>query len=93
MMGWQRPKITATCCELCTPHIIANINTGRPTAGASSAACQYHLRSTMQAAICSEGSIVAAASVSPTDSLHFCCILHEWESEREIGAAAMIGPP
>eukprot|EP00956_Cyclotella_meneghiniana_P002382 scaffold2679_cov85-Cyclotella_meneghiniana.AAC.4 len=42
MMGWQHPKIsiTMTCCELCTPHNI--VDTGRPTAGASSAACKYH---------------------------------------------------
>ena len=45
MMGWHDPKITLTmtCCELCTSHNI--VNTGPPTAGASSAACKYNLRS------------------------------------------------
>eukprot|EP00956_Cyclotella_meneghiniana_P002150 scaffold2424_cov62-Cyclotella_meneghiniana.AAC.3 len=65
MMGWQDPKITVTmtCCELCTPsHNI--VNTGPPTAGASSAACKYHLPSSCKMA--------AAAPISPTDSLHFC---------------------
>ena len=40
MMGWQDPKITVTmtCCELCTPQNI--VDTGPPTAGASSGACK-----------------------------------------------------
>ena len=44
-MGWQDPKITVTMtfCKLFTAHNI--VNTGPPTAGASSAACKYHLGS------------------------------------------------
>eukprot|EP00956_Cyclotella_meneghiniana_P003029 scaffold3735_cov82-Cyclotella_meneghiniana.AAC.4 len=55
MMGWHDPKITVTitCCELCNPHNI--VNTGPPTAGASSAACKYHLDSSCKRRFAPEG--------------------------------------
>ena len=55
MMGWHDPKITLTmtCCELCTSHNI--VNTGPPTARASSAACKYNLLSSCKPRFAPEG--------------------------------------
>eukprot|EP00956_Cyclotella_meneghiniana_P015480 scaffold23789_cov27-Cyclotella_meneghiniana.AAC.1 len=66
MMGWHEPKITMTCCELCILHNM--VNTGPPTAGASSVTCKYHLCSSYN--LESEGEMgAAAAAIDPSDQI------------------------